>query len=167
MSSFHDNSNRLWVVSLTVDDIKRVRSLTGEDLARVMSGSPSLLDKLCGDSEGNLDIITLCDILYAVCKPQLDKAGISDVEFGRAMGGDAICSGQRALMEELQLFFSGLGRAETAKAIENKQELVARAIEVITEGISRIDPKISIPGPSFTPAPESSESTPARSLSPS
>ena len=38
MSSFHDNSNRLWVVSLTVDDIKRVRSLTGEDLARGMSG---------------------------------------------------------------------------------------------------------------------------------
>jgi hypothetical protein len=48
--------------------------------------------------------VLLCDVLYVVCKQEADKQNVSDVNFGRAMAGDAIEQGTLALLEELALF---------------------------------------------------------------
>jgi len=175
MHSFNDNANRFWNVSLTVSEIKRVKALAGEDLARLMSGAPSLLDRLCGDSEGCLDVIALCDILYAVCKPQADQLSVSDLEFGKALGGDAIQRGHRALMDELRLFFVGLGKRETAKAIEKRMELVEAATNLVEKNMAAIDTAELMEsaqreidatrGKSSISVPESSASTPEPSHS--
>ena len=45
------------------------------------------------------------DVLYAVCKPQADKLGITDEDFGEAMAGDTIEHATTALLEEVINFF--------------------------------------------------------------
>ena len=58
---------------------KRVRDLLKEDLLDVKQ----ILERLM------VDPILLCDVIYCICKPQADAEGISDEQFGQAMGGDS------------------------------------------------------------------------------
>jgi len=96
MRTFKDNAGRTWTVSITVDAIKRVRGLLDVDLLEVVGGK--LIDRLITDP------VLLCDIVYAVCKPEADAQSVSDEDFGRAMAGDAIEHATTALLEELVSF---------------------------------------------------------------
>ncbi|MBT8207547.1 MAG: hypothetical protein KJO18_04680, partial [Acidimicrobiia bacterium] len=84
MKTFTDNAERSWNVSINVAAVKRVRDLVGVDLLEIVEGT--LIEKLIRDP------ILLCDIIYAVCKPQADEREppVNDEEFGRAMAGDVI-----------------------------------------------------------------------------
>jgi len=82
MRSFKDNEGRQWSVDINVAAIKRVRGLTGTDLMQVIEGT--LIEKLICDP------VLLCDVVYAICKPEADTRNVSDEEFGKAMAGDAI-----------------------------------------------------------------------------
>lgn len=95
MKTFSDNAGRTWTIAVTVDAVKRVRDLLGEDLLDVKQ----ILERLM------IDPILLCDVVYCVCKPQADSEGISDEEFARAMAGDVIAHAKRALLEDLVGFF--------------------------------------------------------------
>ena len=97
MKTFTDNAGRTWTVVVNVDAIKRVRGLLSVDLLSIVEGT--LIDRLIRDP------VLLCDIVYAVCKPEADARGISDEEFGRSMAGDAIEHATTALLEELVDFF--------------------------------------------------------------
>ena len=96
MKTFTDNGGRTWTVSITVNAIKRVRGLLDVDLLEVVGGK--LIDRLITDP------VLLCDIVYAVCKPEADAQGVSDEDFGKAMAGDAIEHATTALLEELVSF---------------------------------------------------------------
>ena len=50
------------------------------------------------------DPILLCEIVYAVCKPDADAAGISDAQFAAAMAGDSIENATKALLEDIVNF---------------------------------------------------------------
>ncbi|MBX3408239.1 MAG: hypothetical protein KF869_15920, partial [Phycisphaeraceae bacterium] len=92
MRSFKDNQGRLWSVEINVTAIKRVRGLTGEDLMQVIEGT--LIEKFIRDP------VLLCDVVYAICKPEADARSVSDEEFGKAMAGDAIEAATTAVLEE-------------------------------------------------------------------
>lgn len=96
MQTFRDNAGRTWTVSVDVAAIKRVRALAGFDLLSVIDGKG--IDRLV------LDPVLLCDVLCAACRPEAERLGVSDEDFGRAMAGDAIEHATRALMEELVSF---------------------------------------------------------------
>lgn len=96
MKTFTDNAGRDWVIEINVASLKRVKGLTGTDLiALAVSMDTSVAERLASDP------ILLCDVLYAVCKPQADERSVSDEEFGRAMAGDAIESATVALLEDI------------------------------------------------------------------
>lgn len=101
MKTFMDNAGRTWNVALNVTAIKRVKSLTGLDLLDAVNDGGTMLEKLAGDP------VTLCDVVYAVCKDQADAQNIADVDFGGAMAGDALGGATTALLEELVDFFHG------------------------------------------------------------
>ena len=82
MRTFTDSAGRTWVVNITTLTIKQVRALTGVDLLKVVEGT--LLDQLANDA------VLLVDVLYACCKDQADKLGLTDEQFGVAMAGDCI-----------------------------------------------------------------------------
>jgi hypothetical protein len=96
MQTFRDNAGRTWAVSVDVAAIKRVRALAGFDLLSVMDGKA--VDRLIADP------VLLCDVLCAVCRPDAERLGVTDEDFGRAMAGDAIEHATQALLEELISF---------------------------------------------------------------
>ena len=87
MKTFTDSAGRTWTVSLTIDAAKRVKGLLDVNLLELEAGDPPLLTKL------GTDVILLCDVIFALVKPQADAAGVSDEQFGAALGeiGRASC----------------------------------------------------------------------------
>ncbi len=129
MAAFTDAENRTWVVQINVDVIKRVRALLDVDLLDTVNGR--LFEQLAGDP------VLLCDVLYAVCKPQADEHGVSDEEFGRAMVGDVIEQATEALLEELANFFpsrTGQILRQALQKMKHLQEMVLDAARARLEG---------------------------------
>lgn len=162
MRTFTDSAGRTWTVSLTLDAAKRVRSLLDINLLDLESGEPPLLTRL------GTDVILLCDVVFAIVKPQADAAGVSDEEFGVALGGDVILAAQTAFYEELVDFFRQLGRSDLARAVDAQRrmiELTVKGIETRIEGLD-IEGEVEAilaetPGALSTSSPEPSASTPA------
>ena len=166
MRQFKDNAGRIWTVDINVTTLKRVRGLTGVDLMQVIEGT--LIEKFIRDP------VLLCDVVYAVCKPEADSAKVSDEEFGKAMAGDAIEAATGAVLDELISFCpsprdrANLGRVlqATRKVMDRARDLVEKKLDsgeldrladrLLTEG----SPEATA-GSSSISAPESSASTPA------
>lgn len=161
MKQFPDSAGRTWTIALTIDAVKRVRGLLSVDLLDLAAGEPPLLTRL------SLDVVLLCDVLYALCEPQAKAANVSDEDFGRAMGGDSLLLGQQALLQELADFFQSLGRTEQTRMIEAQRKLILAAVARVEQRLQalNIDQLVaSIVGGSFPSVPGSSASTPARSV---
>ena len=168
MRQFKDNAGRTWTVDINVATLKRVRGLTGVDLMQVIEGT--LIEKFIRDP------VLLCDVVYAVCKPEADAATprVSDEEFGKAMAGDAIEAATMAVLDELVGFCpsprdrANLGRVlqATNRVLDKARDLTEKRIETLTSEseldklVNRMVPEPLTPGSSSTSAPEPSASTP-------
>jgi len=159
MRQFKDNAGRQWSVEINVAALKRVRGLTGTDLMQVIEGT--LIEKLIRDP------VLLCDVVYAICKPEADAAKVSDEDFGKAMAGDAIEAANTAVLEELVGFCpsprdrANLGRVlqATKKVMERARDLVEKKLD--SGELDRLaDRLLETAGASSGSAPESSASTP-------
>jgi hypothetical protein len=168
MKTFTDNAARAWTIQVNVDALKRVKSLLEVDLMEAVDGK--LLERLLDEP------VLLCDIIYALCKPQADAAGVKDEDFGRAMAGDAIDLATQALLEELVDFFPARRRALLTKVLDKLRKLDSLALATVTDRIEKIDlDKVMssavaqldndlsalLAGKPSGPAPGSSASTPA------
>ncbi len=121
MKCFKDNEGRSWTVNVNVAAIKRVKSLLDVNLMDTLEGD--LLRRLA------LDPILLCDVVYAVCKPDADARNISDEQFGQAMAGDVIEQATLALLEELADFFPEGKRQVLKKALNKLKNVEEKALE--------------------------------------
>ena len=108
MHSFKDSANRDWIVSLNVDAIKRVKALLQIDLTKPTEGDPPLLIRL------GIDVILLCDVLYAVCKPDCDQRSITDEQFGQAMGATPSCTASGPCWGNWPIFSTGSAIARSS-----------------------------------------------------
>ena len=168
MKTFTDNAARAWTIQVNVDALKRVKSLLEVDLMEAVDGK--LLERLLDEP------VLLCDIIYALCKPQADAAGVKDEDFGRAMAGDAIDLATQALLEELVDFFPARRRALLTKVLDKLRKLDSLALATVTDRLEKIDlDKVMssavaqldndlsslLAGKPSGPAPESSASIPA------
>jgi hypothetical protein len=122
------------------------------------------------------DPVLLCDVVYAVCKPEADAATprVSDEEFGKSMAGDAIEAATQAVLDELISFCpsprdrANLGRVlqATNRVLDKARDLTEKRIETLTSEseldklVNRMVPEPLTPGSSSTSAPELSASTP-------
>ena len=158
MRTFNDSAGRTWTVALNLNAVKRVKALLEVNLLELDQGTPPLLTRL------DTDLILLCDVIYCVVKPEAEAKKVSDEDFGRALGGDAILAARNALMEELGDFFRQLGRSHLAKALQVQGQMVALAVQKAEKRLAAIDPAAEtekiLGGPS-TSLPESSGSIPA------
>ncbi|GMV98441.1 MAG: hypothetical protein AMXMBFR83_27910 [Phycisphaerae bacterium] len=159
MKTFTDTAGRTWTLALTIDAAKRVKSLLDVNLLELEAGDPPLLTRL------GTDVILLCDVIFALLKPQADAAGVSDEQFAAALGGDAVLAAQTAFYEELVDFFRKLGRGDLAKAVNAQRRMIDLAVRRIETKLDRLDLEAAIEttlgGPS-TNWPPSSESTRGR-----
>ena len=159
MKTFKDNLDRSWDISINVAAVKRVRDLVGVDLLEIVDGS--LIEKLIRDP------VLLCDIVYAVCKPQADEQDppVTDEEFGRAMAGDAIEHATTALLEDLVSFCpSPRDRTNLGRVLEATNRVMDRARDLIEEKLDNgelermAEQALVSAGSSSGSAPESSAS---------
>jgi hypothetical protein len=133
MKGFCDSSGRAWSISLTIDSAKRVRNLIEVNLLDLTSGDPPLLTRL------GTDILLLCDVIYALVKPQADAQNITDEMFGSLLGGEAIQAAQSAFYEELIGFFQSAGRTDMMKALTAQRMLIDKAMKKIGVKIDNLD----------------------------
>ncbi|MBL8818706.1 MAG: hypothetical protein JNL58_21945 [Planctomyces sp.] len=125
MHTFTDTQGRPWTITLNVDAIRRVRSVLNINLLEAIEGK--LLERLITDP------VLLCDILFVVIQPETIAKGISDEDFGRALGGDVLEAATTALLEELVDFFPSAKRAVFRKALIKLKQLETLAIDTATQ----------------------------------
>ena len=158
MKTFQDTAGRTWTVGVNVDAVKRVKSLVGVDL---LATDQKLFEMLASD------LVLLCDVVYAVCKPEADTRDVSSEDFGRAMSGDALGAAAEALVEELIDFFPKHRRRElTRKAVTKLDRLMDLAFDATekrldSDELEREMEAALTSGGSSTSSPEPPESTPA------
>lgn len=157
MPSFDDNKGRTWVLEINVNTVKRVRSLADCDLLDTENGE--IIRRLSSDP------ILLCDVLFAICKPQAEEKGISDVEFGKGLAGDAIADATEALLEALANFFPGRRASLLKGALQKMETVEEKYLDKVEaklnspEMMDQMEAELEeqIPGDSSTEQPESSE----------
>jgi len=155
--TFSDSAGRVWTVSISVGTVTRVRSMLNVDLMQAIEGDlvPQLMN----------DVVLLCNVLYVVCKPEADARGISDVEFGESMGGDALGDGEEALLEALTFFSHPSRRDAFRKTWEKTRALRIQAAALACKRLDdpRLEQRIQellqrkiVEGESLLPEPGSS-----------
>ncbi len=169
MRTFQDSKGRAWTIHIDVNTIRRVKARVGVDLLLVIEGK--LLHELAENP------ILMVDTLFAVCEPQAQAGGITDVDFAEGLVGDAIDQALTALMEDLVGFFpkgkrqvlatlqSKLNRVYEARTDLSMRRMEAIDLEkAIDQAIAETDDDGTPPnvGASSTSSPASSVSTPAR-----
>ena len=129
MKTFKDTEDREWTVEINVTAVKRVKSLTGINIAAVSEG---LFTDLASDPA------MLCDVIFALIKPQADMAGVTDEQFGTAMRGDSIHHATMAFLDELVNFTpSPAGRKLLSRALDQSKELYETAMTKLTEHLDK------------------------------
>lgn len=126
MKTFRDNAGREWLVEVNGTTAKRVRGLLGVNLFALVDDGFAGLGRLLADP------IDFLDVLYVLCKPEADARGISDEDFGRAMGGDALGAASDAFLAEYTDFFPDRRKREALRKVLSKgrevgEILLARA----------------------------------------
>lgn len=163
MKTFRDNKRRVWTLEVNVAAIKRVRGLCKVDLNSIVEvdsenrPTAHLLEQLSSDP------VLLVDVLYAICKPDADKQGVTDEEFGEAMAGDAIEQATEALLDEIVDFFPSAKRQVMKKilnATRRFEEIARTRLDRILQDEqfeAKLVSSLEQSNVSFGTAPESSE----------
>jgi hypothetical protein len=133
MQAFTDSTGRSWTIVLTIDTLKRVKSLVQVDLARPDEGDPPLHVRMFDD------VILLADVIFAAVKPQADTAGVTDEAFGQSLGGDAITAAARAFLEEWTDFFRRRERPDLVAMIQKYRTLMERGVKAVETEVATLD----------------------------
>lgn len=160
MRTFADNLGRTWYVAVNVATIRRVRAALGVDLYQLCDDGLAALGKLIADP------VRLADVLFVLCQEDAAAKNITDEDFGRALGGDAITAGAEALVEELVDFFPDeRSRACLRTVIDKGRQVRAKLLDQAETLLRALDPAscASELTKSWTSSPASSASTPALS----
>ena len=132
MAAFKDMNGKEWFVSINVSAVKVVLERTGYNLMRVLG--TDAVTKL------SQDLISVVDILYILCQEQAEKAGITDEDFGKALGGFSLGHAVNAFLEALVNFSQTPEEAdvlrETIKTVQESKRLTMQRMKKMAK-----DPK--------------------------
>ena len=159
MHIFKDNQGRSWEFALNVWEMKRIRAALGLDLVNaVVVGKDGNVQADLVDRVAN-DPCLLVDILWVVCEAQAKEDGVSDIDFGSSLAGDAIEEATRAFLDELVDFFPGARRLFLRKAVDLARKFAAETGAALKAALEspEFDARIAASMNSSTKSPESSE----------
>lgn len=149
MQTFTDATGRQWSMVITVDTVRRVRSLAAVDLMQVVKGK--LLEDLAGDP------VLLVDVLFAICKPQADHQQVRPEDFAQGLVGDAIDAASLALVKAIADFFPSPTRKLLLRLSDASRAQRERMDALMNAQADKIAAMMdSTPGDSSPSAPESS-----------
>lgn len=140
MHIFTDNKGRKWDVVLNVNQMKRVRAVLGIDLVNVITLDAKgevkvdLIDRIANDP------CLLVDILCVLTEKQAASLGVSDIQFGESLAGDAIEDATKAFLDELVDFFPGAKRLFLHKAVTLARKYTLEMTSALEKALS--DPEL-------------------------
>ena len=140
MHIFTDNKGRKWDIVLNVNQMKRVRAVLGIDLVNVITLDAKgevkvdLIDRIANDP------CLLVDILCLLTEKQAASLGVSDVQFGESLAGDAIEEATKAFLDELVDFFPGARRLFLQKAVTLARKYTLEMTSALEKALS--DPEL-------------------------
>ena len=153
---YTDSTGQPWPISIDLPAARRARDLVGVNLLTL--DLPGLLERLA-------DPVTLCQVLWAIAKPDADAAGLDMDGFLRRITID-LTGLTDQLLGELAGFFRRLGQTEKAETLTRIWR-TAKTIPTTTEAETEaaiLDAETWIrkrySGTAATPSPASWESTP-------
>lgn len=124
MSKFRDNAGREWDVLVDVEALRRVREGLGLNLVDVLKpGGAAQLE----------DPVRLVDALYLVLRPAVERAGVTDEDFGRGLTGQAIDDAAGALIEGLAAFLPPARGALVRKAAGHVRAVDAALARAVSD----------------------------------
>jgi len=91
VAKFVDADGGQWVLSVTVNLIREVRTATGFDIATICTGE--------GATELARDVVLLVDVIYAAVAKQAQTRGLGPVEFANAIRGQTLDDATTALLD--------------------------------------------------------------------
>ncbi|MEM9825091.1 MAG: hypothetical protein AAF958_00805 [Planctomycetota bacterium] len=125
MAKFQDKTGDEWIVDISVFTIEQARTRAAVDLAKMDGELFEVLET---------DPVKLANVLFVCCEQQAQQRDVTDVDFGRRLGGKAIAEGTRALLEALVDFFPNRGAA-IMEAQRHFEAIEKQAIERVAERI--------------------------------
>lgn len=140
MHIFTDNKGRKWDIVLNVNQMKRVRAVLGIDLVNVITLDAKgevkvdLIDRIANDP------CLLVDILCVLTEKQAASLGVSDIQFGESLAGDAIEDATKAFLDELVDFFPGAKRLFLQKAVTLARKYTLEMASALEKALS--DPEL-------------------------
>lgn len=122
MQKFKDNTGREWAIELNGWAMKRIHERLG-----IACRNPQAV------FESVDDLPLFCDILYVLCEAQAKERGVSDEDFGKSLGGDAIDEAVEAFISEAIPFFPKNAREPAKKLFATTQDYKTRAAKNVAE----------------------------------
>lgn len=131
MATFKDSNGKEWQIKLDAPKIRNVRSVTCDHDETECRHRPGV-DKQCtgvdlaaldGKAYQRMteDFCLLGDVVWLLVEDQAVAAGVSDVQFGEALVGDAIDGATAAMLAGIADFFPQ-GRRTLMKAVAEKSD---------------------------------------------
>jgi hypothetical protein len=139
--TFKDTLGRPWTVDITLAALKRAKLFAGFDIdAEIAIPEPKPGASLTEKDEAAQasmrpiqalldDQIRFSNVLYAILKPQIDKAGLGQEEFDDGLGGECIENAQLAFVSGLHDFFPS--HSPKRQMIRGVMEAKARTIKLM------------------------------------
>ncbi len=154
MQTVPDSAGRTWELAITIDAIKRVKAaLPDVDLLALDDGQPPLVARL------SVDVVLLCDVIFALIKPQTDAKGVANQQLGQAMGGAEVAAAMKAFWSELHDFFRQLDRSDLCRIVTTQQKMLAGIVEQQDRRMAAIDLDQLIAAKLSRPSPPGNSST--------
>lgn len=155
-TAFTDAAGRRWVVTINAHTMKRVKAATGVEIARFTDNKFRKLGELLGDIEKFIDVLFVC------LEDSARERNVSDEDFGRGLGGDAIDDAADAFVRAFADFSPRQCRKPLLALAKKGREYAAKVSQAAVEALGQID-VATLPLPSINSAassPESADSTP-------
>lgn len=166
MASFTDKNGRTWTINLDAPTIRKIKSDC--DGLNILSADGEAFDKMYEDP------LLLCDVVWILVSEEAQSQSITQLQFHKAMGGDAIDAATVAIVDAVKDFSRSHQRdlleavvAKNAKIREqgirraiqklNDPEMERRAMEAIEARMDAELEKILTQSLSATNSPDSSE----------
>jgi hypothetical protein len=174
---FRDDQGRPWMVALTVASADRVRGLVTLDVVEDVDQPDGTIQRQtravpfdlidAGTIAKTLEVLRsnyakIGDILYAICRGQVDERKLTREQFLDGLRGDSLEAAQKAIEEELVDFFPPGLRKMVGLMVAKIREMTAAVMDQAEADLAKATAS-DLLAPSGTPStnvPESSASTP-------
>lgn len=101
-TNFKDTAGTDWNCAITVGALRRVLAETQIDLTKLFEDEKAeAVRKLLASP------LTIADVVFAVVHPIAEQRGITAEKFGELLAGQNMADAANALLEALEVFFSG------------------------------------------------------------